>query len=237
MAAPPVGAPYTPSGTFPDLDGSGGQGPLLLQLDGEVLSHDITFQSSSTNRGTLAKLIDAADWLKKNAAVAANLAKQTASSGDTLIGVLTYAGRFLTLPTGTLRGALVYIANNAITDGASVAITPSASAFTADYAVARNFHVLSPTAAVLTITLKSTSSTLPEGAEMTITAFSVSGGKNVIVAREDGTQPIIMTGSNGGGTNFGFCRCKVIGGVWRLMDATGLAANGGAPVPGSINNP
>lgn len=58
-------APHTPTGVFPDLDGSAGQGPLLLQTGGDVLLADITFKSTSTNRGVLAKLIDAGDYLWK----------------------------------------------------------------------------------------------------------------------------------------------------------------------------
>ena len=60
------------------------------------------------------KLVDRTKYLYDNlgAGVTA-LAKQTASSGDTLIGVLTYVGASLTLPTGTLRTVLQYIADNA----------------------------------------------------------------------------------------------------------------------------
>lgn len=59
--------PYTPSGTWPDFDGSGGNGPLELQDNGQVLTHAHTFRNDSSDTlGTLAKLIDAANWLKRN---------------------------------------------------------------------------------------------------------------------------------------------------------------------------
>lgn len=56
---------YTPSGEWPDLDGSGGDGPLELQQAGHVFLFDVLIKSTSPNRGVMAKLIDACDWLKK----------------------------------------------------------------------------------------------------------------------------------------------------------------------------
>lgn len=181
-------------------------------------------------------VVDRTAWLVLNMSNAIALAKQTASSGDTLIGVLTYVGRFLAIPTGTLRAALSYIADNALTDGASVAITPSASTATMDYAVSRDYHVFSPTAASLVITVKSTSPAPPEGAEINLSAYVLLSGKTVILARENATQIVIMTGG-GTGTNFGSACLKNIGGTWRLKTATGLGAAWATTVPGSINSP
>lgn len=59
--------PYTPAAEWPDLDGSEGRGPLELQNNGQVLNHQHTFRNDSSDTlGTLAKLIDAANWLKRN---------------------------------------------------------------------------------------------------------------------------------------------------------------------------
>lgn len=58
--------PYTPSGTWPDLDGSSGQGPLELQDDGQVLQYALTFRNDSDPKvGLLAKLIDGLYYLWK----------------------------------------------------------------------------------------------------------------------------------------------------------------------------
>jgi hypothetical protein len=227
---------HTPTGTFPDLDGTLGDGPLQIQATGEVFSSAILIKSADPAMGLMCKLIDACDWLKKNMTAAADLSKLTASSGDTLIGVLTYAGRFLTLPTGTLRTVLQYIANNAITDAPSSAVTNTLAAVGISYYTAREYHVIAPTEATMTITLVSTSPIPPEGAELTLSAYSIANTKNVILEREDASQIIIMTGL-AAGQNFGSATLKFIGGVWRLKSATGLASQWAASWPGSMNNP
>jgi hypothetical protein len=208
---------FTPSGTAPTF-------PITLPVDGEVINH--------------ANLIDVMVKGAFNYASASlvNLAKQTASSGDTLIGVLTYAGRFLTLPTGTLRTVLQYIANNAITDAPSSAVTNTLAAVGISYYTAREYHVIAPTEATMTITLVSTTPVPPEGAEITLSAYSIANTNNVILAREDATQIVIMTGL-AAGQNFGSATFKFIGGVWRLKSATGLASQWAASWPGSMNNP
>jgi hypothetical protein len=221
-----VSEPYTPSAVAPTF-------PLTLPLDGEVINHSILID------GIVKPALDyTAAAAALTAAYVTSIAKQTASSGDTLVGVLTYVGRFLTLPTGTLRTVLQFIANNSITDAPSQAITPSLTTYTADYAVARNFHVFTPNSGTgnLQVILKSTSPAPPEGAEMTIAAYVIADTESVTVEREGGTQIVFMLGV-AAGPNFGFARFKNIGGTWRLMDATGLAAQWTATFPSSINSP
>ncbi len=90
---------YTPSGTWPDLDGSAGDGPLEIQDDGQVLNHAHTFRNDSGKTlGTLAKLIDAADYLKKHA-------------DD--IAVAAYSGAQYTITAGPLGYFLHLVANSA----------------------------------------------------------------------------------------------------------------------------
>jgi hypothetical protein len=57
---------HTPTGTFPDLDGTLGDGPLQIQATGEVFSSAILIKSADPAMGLMCKLIDACDWLKKN---------------------------------------------------------------------------------------------------------------------------------------------------------------------------
>jgi hypothetical protein len=59
---------HTPTGDFPDLDGTLGDGPLQIQATGEVFSSAILIKSAAPNMGLMCKLIDACDWLKTNAA-------------------------------------------------------------------------------------------------------------------------------------------------------------------------
>ncbi len=56
---------YTPSNTFPDLDGSGGQGPLQLMADGDPYTYDVNIYSASANRGVIAKILDGLYYLKR----------------------------------------------------------------------------------------------------------------------------------------------------------------------------
>jgi hypothetical protein len=116
-------APYTPSGVFPDLDGSAGQGPLQLQSDGEVLSYDLTFRSSSGNRGAIAKLIDGlaalrswlaprGDIVRAQPAVAFNAATSAplAPIGGLNLDTGVDAVQFLDVPHGvTIKAATAYI--------------------------------------------------------------------------------------------------------------------------------
>jgi hypothetical protein len=93
--------PYTPAAVAPTF-------PLTLPLDGEIINHSILID------GIVKPALDyTASVIATATANMVLLAKQSASSGDTLIGVLTYAGSSLTLPTGTLRAALQYIADTA----------------------------------------------------------------------------------------------------------------------------
>jgi len=271
--------PYTPAGlTFPAF-------PWNLINDGEVYNYDSIQKSGDPAKGLFGLCMDAIAYLKNYAAGSDELAKQTASSGDTLIGVLTYAGSFLTLPTGTLRTVLSYIANNAangvalakqtassgdtligvltiasatavglgtsasstlrdklqfifdtaIADLPSTSVAPGASAVTIDATVSRVYHVDTPTQAIQTITLKSTSPAPAEGAEIQFAAYSIANTKQVIVDREDASQLTIMLGA-ASGSNFGSARFKFISGKWRMLLATGLAAHGGV-VDGAINDP
>lgn len=100
--------PYTPAAVAPTF-------PLTLPLDGEVINHAILVDGMIKPTLDYAAYAAAAATNAVNAVAVfiTNLAKQTASSGDTLVGVLTYPGGSLTLPTGTLRTALAYIADNA----------------------------------------------------------------------------------------------------------------------------
>ena len=227
---------YTPDGaTFPPF-------PWSLVKDGEVYNFDSIQKSGDPKKGLFANLMDLGAYCYANLGAATSalstlLGKQTAASGDTLIGVLTYTGRFLTLPTGTLRTVFQYVANNAITDGASTGITPSATTAVMDYAVSRDYHVFSPSASTLTITVKSTSPVPPEGAEINLSAYAVANTKFVNLVREDSSQIVIMEGL-ASGANFGSACLKNIGGTWRLKTATGLGSVWDpAAYPGSINNP
>lgn len=98
---------YTPSGNWPDLDGSGSQGPLELQDDGQILQYSKTFRNDSDPKvGILAKLIDACDYLKKN----------TDASH-----VAAYSGAVWTIAAGTLSTFLHELADKAAKLDATIA--------------------------------------------------------------------------------------------------------------------
>lgn len=136
---------YTPSPVVPAF-------PLTLPVDGEIINHAVLLD------GMIKPALDytAAAIAGATATDVANmalLAKQTASSGDTLIGVLTYAGGSLTLPTGTLRAVLQYIANTAATRVMS-RVTLSASSSTIDGTY--DVYLVPTIAADIVVSLKTT---------------------------------------------------------------------------------
>ena len=110
---------HMPTGTFPDLDGTGGTGPLQIQATGEVFSSAILIKSADPAQGLMCKLIDAADWLNKNvnAVTTAAIATAAATAAATSAAVTTRINRI----TGGVTGASV----TRISSGLSVPITPS----------------------------------------------------------------------------------------------------------------
>jgi hypothetical protein len=219
--------PYTPAAVAPTF-------PLTLPLDGEIINHSILIDGI---------IKPALDYTKSVIATAtanmASLAKQTASSGDTLIGVLTIASATTsglgTIASGTLRAALQHVFDYAISDQESVAIGPGVSSQIIDATVSRVYHVDTPTAALLTITLKSTSPVPRAGSEIQFIAYAMGNTKVISIERENATQISVMTGQ-ASGANFASARYKFIAGAWRLVQATGLAAHS-TVVDGAINNP
>lgn len=55
---------YTPTATFPDLDGTGGTGPLQLPQDNDPYLYDTHYISSSPKNGLFGKLINGLYFLK-----------------------------------------------------------------------------------------------------------------------------------------------------------------------------
>jgi hypothetical protein len=218
---------FTPTATAPTF-------PLTLPVDGEIINHANLVDVMIKEGFNYTKSVIATATANMVA-----LAKQTASSGDTLIGVLTIASATTsglgTVASGTLRAALQHIFDYAISDQESVAIGPGVSSQTIDATVSRVYHVDTPTAATLTITLKSTSPVPRAGSEVQFIAYAMANTKVISVEREGGTQISVMTGQ-ASGANFASARYKFIGGVWRLVQATGLAAHS-TVVDGAINNP
>lgn len=118
--------PYTPSAP------SAPSFPWDLVKDGEVYNFNSIMKSATAGKGLFKLCADGIAYLQDQLEGATNgivgkLAKQTASSGDTLIGVLTYVGTSFTIPTGTLRAALQYIANNAASKARVDTITGGAT--------------------------------------------------------------------------------------------------------------
>lgn len=90
-------AVHTPTGTFPDLDGTLAIGPLQIQSAGEVFSSAILIKSADGDKGLMCKLIDACDWLQKNIGTAAQAtALAFADVTLTTTAKLKYASRALT---------------------------------------------------------------------------------------------------------------------------------------------
>lgn len=56
---------YNPNNTFPDLDGSGGNGPLQLPQDQDVFTYDAHYVSASAKNGVFGKIIDGLYYLWK----------------------------------------------------------------------------------------------------------------------------------------------------------------------------
>ena len=91
-----AGVAYTPSGNWPDLNGTAGQGPLLIPQDGDLLTHNNVMQSSTGNLGLIAKLIDGCQWLYNTIATFQTTYAQ-------LSGVNSFTGA-LTMTTASILG-------------------------------------------------------------------------------------------------------------------------------------
>jgi hypothetical protein len=198
MSSPYV--PYTPTGSFPDLDGTGGLGPLALIQNGQIVNHDNLILSNDATQGYIAKLIDACDWLYKHLSAAVLSAAHTWSGAQTFTGGLVIQSQVVEQPARALPDA-------------------TATTATVDAPTSRVWYVQSPTATTLAVTLKSTSPAPADGSELEFAAFGIQASKSVDIKREGASLALVTMP----GAGFGSARVKFIGGVWRLLSCAGVA--------------
>jgi hypothetical protein len=100
---------HTPTGNWPDLDGSAGFGPLQIQATGEVFSSPILIKNADPAMGLMCKLIDACDWLKKNvnAAIAAAIAAAVTTAATAI------TARINTIAGGVVGGTVIRLSQAA----------------------------------------------------------------------------------------------------------------------------
>jgi hypothetical protein len=96
---------YNPSGNWPDLDGTGTGGPLKMPQDGDPYLYEHHYQSTAPEQGLFGKIIDALDYLKKNAGASA---------------VAAYSGTIWTIAAGSLETFLHALADKAAKVDATV---------------------------------------------------------------------------------------------------------------------
>jgi hypothetical protein len=167
----------------------------------------------------------------------------TGNDGASAVGVAAIAGTSFSIAAGTVRSALTSIANTAISAGtnASVMIWTGVQTFQNNLImvgdsgrmikrpaktltvsglanVTADVWLVDNPAADGTVSIDQDTLVPVAGEEIVVVIANLATGRSWSIQRSGGAQLAVLLGASG--ANYGSIRCKFIGSVWRVIDAS-----------------